>query len=227
MCKIKKVRFYNLLHLRVFKKILTISDMKLNWTTKIVGEKVILVPYCAHHVPKYHEWMQSEELQHLTGSEPLSFEEELQMQETWKNSEDKCTFIILHKESYEAEKDEIGAMIGDTNIFMSSDEMLLGEAEIMIAETKFRGQKLGWESMVLMLLYGIDHLKIEKFEAKIKLENAKSIQMFEKLRFKEQSRSQVFQEITMGIEITEEWTGFLRNCISDYQLLKYHHEESD
>ena len=42
--------------------------MKLNWNTKIIGEKVVLVPYCKKHVPKYHEWMKSEELQHLTGS---------------------------------------------------------------------------------------------------------------------------------------------------------------
>jgi hypothetical protein len=31
--------------------------MLINWTTKIEGSRVILVPYCKHHVPKYHEWM--------------------------------------------------------------------------------------------------------------------------------------------------------------------------
>ena len=56
-----------------FQKLITTKyfnfrNMKLNWNTKIVGEKVVLVPYCKKHVPKYHEWMKSEELQHLTGS---------------------------------------------------------------------------------------------------------------------------------------------------------------
>ena len=45
--------------------------MKTNWCTKIVGSEVILIPYTSSHVEKYHGWMQSRELQELTGSEPL------------------------------------------------------------------------------------------------------------------------------------------------------------
>jgi hypothetical protein len=40
---------------------------------------------------------QNDELQHLTGSEPLTLDEEYQMQETWRDSADKCTFIVLKK----------------------------------------------------------------------------------------------------------------------------------
>ena len=99
-----------------------------------------MVPYCEKHVGEYHEWMKSPELQRLTGSEPLTYEEELQMQKSWRDSEDKCTFIILHKETFDEDQDEIRAMIGDTNIFLNEK---VGEAEIMIAKSKFRGQKLG------------------------------------------------------------------------------------
>ena len=54
--------------------------MRENWTTRLTGSRVVLVPYRRAHVPKYHEWMKSTQLQELTGSEPLSLEEEYQMQ---------------------------------------------------------------------------------------------------------------------------------------------------
>ena len=71
--------------------------MKTNWLTKLVGSKVILIPYREAHVEKYHNWMKSAELLELTGSEPLSLEQEYDMQKSWREDEDKCTFIILNK----------------------------------------------------------------------------------------------------------------------------------
>ena len=50
--------------------------MKLNYDTCLAGEKATLVPYRPEHVQKYHEWMKDPELLELTGSEPLSMEEE-------------------------------------------------------------------------------------------------------------------------------------------------------
>lgn len=49
----------------------------------VEGGKVILVPYTAAHVPKYHEWMRDPALLQATGSEPLSLDEEYQMQHSW------------------------------------------------------------------------------------------------------------------------------------------------
>ena len=71
--------------------------MRSNWTCQIVGSKVVLVPYREAHVEKYHRWMKSEELQELTGSEPLTLEQEKEMQMTWREDKDKCTFIVLNK----------------------------------------------------------------------------------------------------------------------------------
>ena len=49
----------------------------------IAGERVILVPYMKEHVPKYHQWMQDPALLESTGSEPLTLDEEYQMQLSW------------------------------------------------------------------------------------------------------------------------------------------------
>ncbi|GFR61246.1 N-acetyltransferase 9, partial [Elysia marginata] len=75
--------------------------MRENEFTRLRGEKVLLVPYERHHVQKYHGWMESDELRQLTASERLSLEEEYSMQRKWRESPDKCTFIILDRERYE------------------------------------------------------------------------------------------------------------------------------
>ena len=60
---------------------------------------------------RYHSWMQNEEMQELTASLPLTIEEEYQMQQTWLNDQDKCTFIILSRELFEQGHDEIGTVL--------------------------------------------------------------------------------------------------------------------
>ena len=89
--------------------------MLINWETTIQGSKVVLVPYRREHVPKYHEWMKSEELQELTGSEPLSLEEEFRMQETWRSDPDKCTFIVLSQVMWESELNKL-QLLGSLNL---------------------------------------------------------------------------------------------------------------
>lgn len=102
-------------------------------------------------------------------------------------------------------------MIGDTNIFIINSEIGIGEIEIMIAEKTARGKKLGWEAVILMLIYSIKHIKQKVFEAKILLENTISIEMFKKLGFVEKTRSEVFQEITLEKEVCDSWLKWLED----------------
>lgn len=55
--------------------------------------------------------MSDPELLKLTASEPLTLDQEYEMQETWRNDEDKCTFLILNKDVYEQTHDEIGLLV--------------------------------------------------------------------------------------------------------------------
>ncbi|XP_078230694.1 alpha/beta-tubulin-N-acetyltransferase 9 isoform X11 [Callithrix jacchus] len=136
----------------------------------------------------YHEWMKSEELQRLTASEPLSLEQEYAMQRSWREDADKCTFIVLDAEKWQAQPGttEESCMVGDVNLFLTDlEDPTLGEIEVMIAEPSFRGKGLGTEAVLMMLSYGVTRLDLTKFEAKIGQGNEPSIRMFQKLHFEQ------------------------------------------
>ncbi|XP_071440929.1 alpha/beta-tubulin-N-acetyltransferase 9 isoform X3 [Hetaerina americana] len=171
--------------------------------------------------------MKSPELLHLTASEPLSLEEEFEMQRKWLEDDDKCTFIIIDLALFNEEQDEIGSMIGDTNLFFmpkeDNDGLCTAEAEIMIAESSARRKRRGWEAIILMLLYGILELKVQKYQAKIGVNNSASIQMFTNLGFKEESISDVFQEVTLLRTVDEDWSHWLQEQ-TKMRITPYDHD---
>jgi len=193
--------------------------MKVNQNIKIVGNNVILVPYRESHVAKYHQWMLSEELQKLTASEPLSLEEEYQMQKSWIEDEDKCTFIVLDKETYLLTGSEEESMVGDTNLFVEAEheEEKAAEIDIMIAESGMRRKQRGKEATLLMLKYGLEKLGIGRFIAKIGSDNTASIKLFQQLGFEEISHSQVFCETTFSTG-GNKFVQYLRDHVTHYAI---------
>jgi len=180
---------------------------------RIIGNKVILVPYSAQHVPKYHEWMKDPTLQYLTASEPLTLEEEFEMQRKWVKDENKCTFIVLNKCKFESTNDEVASMIGDTNVYFSDEnDLSIGEIELMVAEESERGKGNGKEVLALMMRFSMDVIGIETFEAKIKIDNAASLRLFDSFHFVESNRSEIFNEVTLSFHGTDqEAVQFLHN----------------
>ncbi|KXJ93294.1 GNAT domain-domain-containing protein [Microdochium bolleyi] len=73
--------------------------MRLNEHTAVSSSRLLLVPYDAHHVPTYHEWMADPAIQEATASEPLTLEEEYENQVSWRTSGDKLTFILCLTEN--------------------------------------------------------------------------------------------------------------------------------
>jgi hypothetical protein len=52
-------------------------------------------------------------------------------------------------------------MIGDTNLFLQvNEENITAEVEVMIAETWAQGQHRGWETILLMLKYGMIYVPL-------------------------------------------------------------------
>ncbi|CAO4368559.1 unnamed protein product [Caenorhabditis nigoni] len=174
--------------------------MKLNENVKIVAKNCVLVPYEPCHVEKYHKWMEDEEIRRLTGSERLSLEEEFEMQKSWREDDDKLTFIVLSKE----DGDETNRMLGDVNLFISKSEDLeeedVGEVEVMIAEPRGRGKGIGQEAVSLLISWAFKNLQIAQFRVKITEDNTPSLSLFEKkLGFQRVSYSSAFKEITMEL----------------------------
>ncbi|XP_048434166.1 N-acetyltransferase 9-like protein isoform X2 [Pyrus x bretschneideri] len=140
------------------------------------GGRVILVPYMKEHVPKYHDWMKDPALLQATGSEPLTLDQEYQMQLTWTQDPNKQTFIVLDKQ----------LVVG---------EFSHGEPHV---------EGLGKESALMMMAFAIENLAVHIFRAKIGEQNGASLSLFRKLGFEEISRSEIFKEVTLELHVTKD-----------------------
>nr|XP_020443092.1 N-acetyltransferase 9-like isoform X2 [Monopterus albus] len=103
--------------------------------------------------------MKCPELQHLTASEPPTREQEYDMQWSWREDDDNCTFIIFDKQRWAVPSiEEEQCMVGDVNMFLTDPtDLSLAELEIMTAEPSYRGKGIGKEVAHVMMHYG-EHL---------------------------------------------------------------------
>ncbi|WWC97295.1 hypothetical protein V866_004174 [Kwoniella sp. B9012] len=188
--------------------------MRLNENTVIFGDRVILVPYRSEHVPTYHEWMKSPELLELTASEPLSYEEELEMQRKWHLDDDKLTFILLAQPETSTstsnilEPSEIKEckMVGDVNLFLPDGITGQGECEIMIASKEDRRKGYAIEALSLFLSYLTTALPFDPSHliARIGSSNKPSIRLFQKLGFGIIKHVKVFDEVELNFGVEDD-----------------------
>lgn len=181
------------------------------------------------HVAKYHEWMTDPDLLEATDSEPLSMEEEVEMQQSWRDDPNKCTFIVHATSSckydidtYELHgfsvKENLSGMVGDVNLFLSeiddeedengtevavSDKSHREQAEIdiMIAERDYKKQGLGRAATSSMLLFGANRLGIERFFCKINEDNTASINLFNSLGFVQCNYAECFKQVELELKM--------------------------
>ncbi|KAG6969271.1 hypothetical protein JG688_00005377 [Phytophthora aleatoria] len=181
--------------------------MKANEGVVITGQRVTLVPYEKEHVPKYHNWMKDPWLQEMTASEPLSIEEEFEMQKSWREDAEKCTFIVLASAEGDGksgtsyiDENAIDRMAGDVNLFFNDyDDPHACEMEVMIAEEKYRRKGFAEEAVKLMMAYATSTLNVTRFICKIIETNDASIQLFEKLGYVKYNYVAAFNQVEMEL----------------------------
>jgi hypothetical protein len=172
--------------------------------------------------------MKDPDLLEATGSEPLSLEEEIAMQQSWREDAHKCTFIVLAKHMCSLLEEKtattvdssfvernLNAMVGDVNLFLSLEDeveedesdqndaapshMLQAELDIMIADRAHRGQGLGREASCLMMLYGANALGVRRYYCKINEDNHKSRGLFENLGFRQCNYAECFRQVELEL----------------------------
>lgn len=155
------------------------------------SSRLVYHPYVASMVQRYHSWMQDEELLRLTGSEPLTLEEEIENQVSWFIDPAKATFILCDRATFDPNTPEL-SMLGDLNVFLTAPAT--GELNIMIAEPSYRRKGLAREALLFILDF-TKQLGLERLEAKIQTDNEASINLFESLGFKVYAVEPAFNEI--------------------------------
>ncbi|KAG1664190.1 hypothetical protein FOA52_011368 [Chlamydomonas sp. UWO 241] len=178
--------------------------MRANRNLVITGLAVSLVPYRREHVDLYHTWMQDPYLQATTESEPLSLEEEYEMQQSWAEDEDKCTFILLDRSQPDTPGtgSHGGAMAGDVNLYFNDvEDRGTTEIEAMVAEPGSRRKGIAREALSLFMAYAAAELRVTTFRAKILEDNAPSLSLFASLGFAETKRMAVFREVHMELAV--------------------------
>ena len=179
------------------------------------------------HVPTYHEWMKDPVLLEATDSEPLSFEEEIEMQQSWRDDPKKCTFIVHSTDACKAMEsgqpflvqENLAGMVGDVNLFLSDVEEeepedendkseepdnpkldLQAEIDIMIAEKGYQKQGLGRAATCTMLAFGIEKLGVDRYFCKINEDNIASINLFKSLGFEQCDYAACFKQVELEIK---------------------------
>ncbi|KAJ2861979.1 N-acetyltransferase 9 [Coemansia aciculifera] len=160
----------------------------------------------------------------MTGSEPLTIDEEYAMQQTWRTDDDKCTFIVLAK-AQPGDNDILDSsrMIGDVNFYLNNVyNPHEAELEVMIAEDGCSGKGVATEVLQLMMHYAVNDVGVTDLVVRIKESNAASIHIFEhKFGFTETERSKAFQEVTLRRTVTDELQAEMKLWVKHATRVEY------
>jgi len=146
------------------------------------------------------------EIEAMIGDVNLFFIEEEEEEERAEETETDCrlnnrcdsasTTVVANSGTSVASSTDVSSVNPSSAV-----PSITAEVELMIAEKSFRGHGRGKEAVSLLIHYGLTHLKVDRFLAKIGSANDISLNLFEKLGFKRAKFNKVFDEVTLKADV--------------------------
>ena len=170
------------------------------------------------------------------------------MQKSWRNDNDKLTFIICEEDPAIAvaglnpikakEFDTPATMVGDINMFITpyddgekaSETEVVGEVELMIAHQRRRRNGLGRSALLTFIGYVLEKRneiagpgkKLVELRAKIHDSNEGSLALFQAIGFnKTVEKVNHFGEWDLSIPLGEEQVAALKSQIGMWKSIGY------
>jgi RimJ/RimL family protein N-acetyltransferase len=216
-----------------------------------------------------------QDLQKATASEPLSLDAEYSMQRSWRLDGDKLTFIaclppsippqVNAPEIVGTKDDADDCLIGDVNLFLFEDDdaddevnqrsedgvqgglKVVGELEIMIAQTNLQGHGYGTAILKAFLWYIISNvseilseyaaslpaepkrtLALKYLRVRIDAANVRSIKLFEKVGFRKISETaNYFGELELRWDVADFEEGEEKPKLATYRIDSYDTSEKE
>lgn len=136
--------------------------MKLNEDVVIYGRDVALIPYAEKHVTTRHKWLQDAGNRvDLTSKAPGLVEENANQKKLHADN-DHCIFMISDVLLIsEPTKRESETLIGEVHLILMPGRV--AELQLMIIERSARRKALISETLLLILLFGAQALKLQTF----------------------------------------------------------------
>lgn len=140
--------------------------MKLNEDVVIYGREVALLPYTAKHVTTRHKWLQEKGNRVDMSANAPTIAEENSTQVKFYEDAEHCIFMVADVDIIsDPRKREADALIGEVHLLFLPGRS--AELQLMITERSPRRKSLVSETLLLILLFGAQALKVQVFVVKL------------------------------------------------------------
>eukprot|EP00045_Choanoeca_perplexa_P005439 m.46139 g.46139 ORF g.46139 m.46139 type:complete len:462 (+) comp13120_c0_seq1:191-1576(+) len=129
----------------------------------IAGKHIALLPHCEQFVNLRHKWMQSQENRLKRGSKPPSFDEEMQVWETWSKDKTSFGFMIADMDKWMQQDEQlISCLVGEVILTLTQEkDFAFAMLDVLMIDSSVRRRAMLSEAMVFALQFAYSSLKAD------------------------------------------------------------------